>query len=176
MELDRWAGRAMATLHEELRDDAEWTAMLEPRAMRSHAVHLAIFIEPFLTYVLEGKKSVESRFSARQCPPFRKVAAGDIILLKAASGPVLGVCQVAKAWFFDLHTVPLETIRSRFAKSICATDDAFWRSREKAEYATLLQLRLVRGVSPMPCPKRDRRGWVILNRLDRGQLALPGTV
>jgi hypothetical protein len=158
-------------MRRELRSDPHWSKALEPLGRWPFAVHLAIFVEPFLSYVLTGRKSVESRFSTMRCAPFGRVAVGDIILLKAASGPVKGVCEVADAWYFDLRSVPLRNLRERFSEAICATDDDFWRSREKCEYATLLKLRSVREVSPMPCPKRDRRGWVILH--GERQLPLP---
>jgi hypothetical protein len=171
MNLTVWATDAVRHIRQELRGDAQWTTALGPAA-RAARIHLAVFVEPFLSYVFDGSKSIESRFSTNQCAPFRRVAPGDVILLKAASGPVRGICAVSKAWFFDLRTVPLSTLRERYAESICATDDGFWRSREKADFATLMKLRWVRELPPMTCPKRDRRGWVILDG-NREQLALP---
>lgn len=171
MELAQWTPVAIRQIRHELRDDAHWNKALGVQPGRL-AVHLAIFVEPFLTYVLQGKKSIESRFSTRQCAPFGRVSVGDVILLKAASGPVKGICEVAKAWFFDLDAVPLSNLRERFADRICATDDDFWLAREKADYATLLKLRSVREVSPLSCPKRDRRGWVVLDGV-RDQIRLP---
>lgn len=162
MELADWAMYAVEHMQRELQRDARWSKTLTAEPTATRTVHLAVFVEPFLTFVLEGKKSIESRFSTRQCAPFRRVSIGDIVLLKEASGPVRGICEVAKTWYFDLETMPLADVRERFANGICATDDAFWRAREKADYATLLKLRSVRRVSPIRCPKRDRRGWVVL--------------
>jgi hypothetical protein len=174
MELAAWATGAVRQILEELRGDARWSKALAPdgRLDPPRSVHLAVFVEPFLSYILDGSKTVESRFSVKQCAPFRRVAVGDIILLKAASGPVRGICEVSKTWYFELGSVPLADLRERFAESICATEDEFWHAREKAEYATLLKLRWVRELPPMSCPKRDRRGWVILHGA-RSQVALP---
>jgi hypothetical protein len=174
MDLAAWAAGAVRQIRQDLRGDAHWRETLASvgQSASPRRVHLAVFVEPFLSYVLDGAKSVESRFSTKQCAPFRRITSGDIILLKAASGPVKGICQVAKTWFFDLRSVSLASLRERFAESICATGDEFWRARERAEYATLLKLRWVRELSPMACPKRDRRGWVILNG-ERNQLVLP---
>jgi len=172
MELSDWGVRAVEHLQHELRRDHRWSKTLAPALEPSRKVHLAVFVEPFLAYVLEGKKSIESRFSTRQCAPFRRVSIGDIVLLKEASGPVRGVCEVAKTWFFDLDSMPLAEVRERFAVDICATDDDFWRARDKADYATLLKLRSVRKVTPLRCPKRDRRGWVVLSNTQK-QLTLP---
>ena len=171
MDLAAWTMGALRHIRQELRGDSQWNTVLAPTA-RAQRIHLAVFVEPFLTYVLDGSKSIESRFSTKQCAPFRRVAPGDVILLKAASGPIRGICAVAKTWFFDLRAVPLSTLRARYAESICATEDSFWRSREKADFATLIKLRWVRELRPMTCPKRDRRGWVVLDG-NRDQLALP---
>lgn len=163
MDLVHWGAEALQHLAPELQGDPHWRGLRPQGGERSPALHLAIFVEPFLSYVLDGSKSIESRFSTRQCAPFRRVAAGDIILLKAASGPVKGICQVDRTWFFDLRAVSLATVRDRFAEGIRAVDDGFWKQRESAEYATLLKLRCVREINHVACPKRDRRGWVILN-------------
>ena len=172
MELTSWAIGAVGQIRKELRDDDRWRDALSSSHLNLHRVHLAVFVEPFLSYVLSGVKSIESRFSTKQCAPFRRVAAGDIILLKAASGPVKGICSVAKTWFFDLRSTPLGRLRERFAESICATEDAFWVARRNAEYATLIEIESVRTLSEFSCPKRDRRGWVVL-RGDSGQATLP---
>lgn len=171
MDLATWATEALHHIRQELRADGQWKSVLAPRT-RAERIHLAVFVEPFLSFVLDGSKSIESRFSTKRCAPFRRVAPGDIILLKAASGPVRGICTVAKAWFFDLRLVPLSTVRERYAESICATDDGFWQARERSDFATLMKLRWVRELPPLTCPKRDRRGWVVLDS-SRDQLALP---
>src|SRR4029077_16030744 len=47
--------------------------------------------QPFLSLVLNGPKTVESRFSRNRCAPFGEVEGGDIILLKEVSGPIRGI-------------------------------------------------------------------------------------
>ena len=34
---------------------------------------------------------------------------------------------------------------------------------QQAGYASLIELNELRIVNPIPCPKRDRRGWVVLH-------------
>ena len=170
MDLGSWTGVAVREIRQSLQDDSYWSRKLHGAAGPMN-VHLAILVEPFLGYLLDGTKTVESRFSTRQCAPFRRVETGDIVLLKSASGPVKGICEVSRTWFFDLRSVPLGDIRTRFGEALCA-DAAFWKARAHAEYATLLGVKAVRVVPPLVCPKRDRRGWVVLaNR--RGQVQLP---
>ena len=89
------------------------------------AVHLAIFVEPYLKFILEGRKTVESRFSSRRCAPYQKVQVGDILLLKRSSGPVVGLCEVASVWFYRLDPESWDNIKKEFAQDLCIQDPRF---------------------------------------------------
>lgn len=168
--LARMAGNHMkGTVIEQIRDavevDSYWPPYLDELVMTqppSVSVHLGIFAEPYLQYVLDGTKTVESRFSVRPCPPYRQVADGDILLLKQVGGPIVGLCQIGTVWFYDLAPETLCELRSEFAGALCAQDPDFWTHREGASFATLMQLGQVREVDPIQIEKRDRRGWVVL--------------
>lgn len=127
----------------------------------SIGIHLAIFAEPYLSMVLSGKKTIESRFSRNRCAPYGEIGDGDIILIKEVSGPICGVTLARRTWCYDLVAEPIERIRSRFGAGICA-DEAFWDSRADSLYATLIELDATASIAPMYCDKRDRRGWVSL--------------
>ena len=168
----------------QLRADAAWKhdadTLSKPRRQKRN-VHLAVFVEPFLEYVLSGRKTVESRFSSVRFPPFKRVARGDLVLLKASGGPVVGVCEVGAAWFYELEQESWSTIRREFARALCAEDPEFWQSREHAEYATLMYISRVKRLEPIKWPKRDRRGWVVLRAseaelLPFGEAAMGHTV
>ncbi len=170
MDFDRWTSSALSQIRRELRGDSHWDAKLS--GQDGSSVHLAVLVEPYLSYVLDGSKTIESRFSSRQCAPFGRVRTGDVVLLKGASGPVKGLFEVARTWSFDLRTAPLAEIRAKFGNELRADDD-FWEARSAAEYATLLRVRAVRAVTPMACPKKDRRGWVVLtDRREQLDLAI----
>jgi ASC-1-like (ASCH) protein len=124
-------------------------------------LHLAVLAEPFLSFVLNGRKTIESRFTRTRCAPFDQIRQGDIILLKQVGGPVCGLVLAKQTWFFDLHHLPIETIREQYGESICA-DDAFWALKRDAAYATLIELAEPVSIDAIPCKKRDRRGWVAL--------------
>ncbi len=135
------------------------------------ALHLAILVEPYLQFILDGKKTVESRFSTRRFAPYNRVDKGDVVLLKQSSGPIVGVCQVAYAWFYQLDPESWRTIREDFAAALCAQDPDFWKEREAASFATLMRIRHVKSIEPIKFAKRDRRGWVVLHE-SSGQLQL----
>lgn len=124
-------------------------------------LHLAIFAEPFLSLVLAGRKTVETRLSRNRCAPFGEVGEGDVILIKEVAGPIRGVGLAKTAWFFDLALEPLDRLKERFGAGICAGED-FWHARRGAAYATLIELAEAATIDPLSCDKRDRRGWVTL--------------
>lgn len=124
-------------------------------------IHLAIFAEPFLSMVLSGEKTIESRFSRSRCAPYGEIDDGDIILLKEVAGPICGLALARQIWCYDLGTEPIDRIRRRFGAGIRAEDE-FWSSRADALYATLIELGVPASIAPVSCVKRDRRGWVSL--------------
>lgn len=133
-------------------------------------MHLAVFVEPFLTAVLEGRKTIESRFGVHRRPPYLSIAPDDYILIKRSGGPVVGLALAKTADFYQLSPTVLADIRERFAYQLYALDEEFWESRAGKQYATLIELDEPTEIRPMPFPKRDRQGWVII---DRGAKAEP---
>src|SRR5437867_4139305 len=82
------------TLLRAVKGHAFWEARLRGLCTdkrTAFSLHLAVLLEPYLGYVLEGRKTVESRFSAVRCPPYRRVQSGDVVLLKSSGGPVEGI-------------------------------------------------------------------------------------
>ena len=139
-------------------------------ALPSCGIHLAVFVEPFLEYVLDGSKTVESRFSVNRCAPFGKVSEGDAVLLKRASGPVVGIARVRTVWSYELDESSWAVIRNRFAKALRAQDPEFWLRRRGASYATLMLMDQVLALEPVKWEKRDRRGWVVLRSVGESSL------
>lgn len=159
--LPRWP-----TLVEEMlsavQGDIFWEDRLAALACTTVGLHLAIFVEPYLSYLLEGRKTVESRFATRRCAPYQRVQYGDLVLLKRSGGPILGLCEIADIWFYQLDPASWRTIRQEFAQALCAQDPAFWQARQAASFATLMRVSAARRLTPIRCPKRDRRGWIVL--------------
>ena len=126
-------------------------------------VHLAVFNPPYLEYILDGRKTVESRFSVVRCAPFEQVVAGDVMLLKTAAGPITGLCVIDRVWFYSLEPDTWDEIRQTFTDMLCAHDPDFWKSRERARYASLMRVGRPTRLEPFDCAKRDRRGWVVMS-------------
>jgi ASC-1-like (ASCH) protein len=123
-------------------------------------VHLGVFVEPFLEAILDGRKTIESRFGLHRCTPFQRVQRGDTILLKRSGGPVVGLALAGDATYYTLDTEVLEHLRDRFATQLFAEDDEFWAARAEKRFASLIEIDDIVKIETMTVDKRDRRGWV----------------
>lgn len=129
----------------------------------SRTIHLAVFIEPFLQFVLDGTKTVESRFSMYRCAPYQAVEPGDALLLKKSAGPIIAVAEVSKVWYYELDSKAWHTIKTRFGPLLRIEDPTFWQRKASSCFATLMHLERVEQFRPVACSKKDRRGWVVLD-------------
>jgi hypothetical protein len=83
----------LSDLRVDLAKDRFWTRYLSVQNEKRFTLHLGIFREPYLTSIMEGKKTIETRFAKRSCAPYKRIAAGDIIVLKRAAARIVGVCM-----------------------------------------------------------------------------------
>lgn len=171
VELDRCA--LLTALARDL-EDSGWRARLEDLQGRSvdGALHLAVMQEPFLTLLLQGRKTIESRFSVNRVSPYGDVCAGDVLALKAQSGPIVGLALVEHVAFYELEPATWRELQERFARPLCAEEPGFWDARARARYATLMRVVDTRTVAPLAVAKRDRRGWVRLGPRSTAQQQL----
>jgi len=131
---------------------------------KSFNIHIAVFIEPFLTYLLNGKKQWESRFSINNCAPYKRVSKDDIIFIKKAGGPIVAIGEIEDVWFLKLNKNSFHELKENYSKLLCIEDPLFWEAKNLAEYATLIHLKNVKTINPIEIEKRDRRGWIVLKK------------
>ena len=159
-----WLDYLISGLERDLGDDWRWAEVIADLKLSSgvRSVHMGVFIEPFLRYILDGSKTIESRFGSTRRVPYKSVHEGDIILLKKSGGPVCGVCKVDQVWCYELDPDSRRMIKQRYAEALCADDPNFWREKASASYVTLMAISDARSLGAMAIPKRDRRGWVMI--------------
>lgn len=127
--------------------------------------HLAIFKGEGAEKILSGKKTVESRFSKRKNPPYGAISAGDLVYIKPSGKDIIGQFRVKKVIFFDgLEADDIKEIRGKYGSKL-AVDEVYWKGKKEAKYATLIFIGEVDPfiTSPLKFPKKDLRGWVVLN-------------
>ena len=142
-----------------------WTRKLRAASIGHVGLHLGVFSEPYLTHILNGRKTVESRFGATRRPPFQKVEGGDILLLKKSSGPIVAIAHVTDVWYYELGRLGFESVIERFGPALCLEEE-FIRTKSCSAFATLIRLDHVQGLKDVKVDKRDRRGWVVLRQRD----------
>lgn len=142
-------------------DDTFWHSYFSVESR--HSIHLAVFVEPYLTFLMNGSKTVESRFSTNKCAPYMSVNEGDAILIKKSGGPVVGICHASYVWNYKLNRTSLGEIKRLFSSSLCIDDEDFWISKKNSVYATLIKVDHIKSIVPFVVPKRDRRGWVVVS-------------
>jgi hypothetical protein len=124
--------------------------------------HLAVMTGQYLDRLLDGTKTIESRFTRHRIAPFECVTDGDVIFFKPAAGPITAVGLAGPVQHLDLDKVPLQQIADQYGEAIAPADASFWTDRAAARYATLVAMLDVVKTGPVPVRKRDRRGWVVL--------------
>ena len=132
--------------------------------------HLAILTPGWIDLILDGSKTIESRFTKVRCAPFRKVHEGDSVYLKESGGLVKGMFHVAEVETFE----NLNRSGIYQAINMSGADRLFFirllrnfSTPEKwltAKHATLIHVSdPIAFDDPFPFPKRDPRAWVVLD-------------
>lgn len=140
----------------------------EPSHKTTPKTHLAIFTQPYLDLILEGKKTIESRFSMDRRAPYGKVSTGDIIIMKESGGLVKGEFTAGIVQFIELKKdgKGMKKCKS-FSKKICSNKDKnFWNDRVEKKFATLIQVTNPKKYDPSrKCkekPNKSMAGWFVL--------------
>lgn len=141
---------------------ASWTANVFAGLRPS--THLAVMTGHYLDRLLDGTKTIESRFTRNRVAPFEQVASGDIIFFKPAGGPITAVGLAGAVQHLDLGIVTLRQVAEQYGAAIAPADASFWTDRAASRYATLVTMQDVIPTEAVPIHKRDRRGWVVLSR------------
>lgn len=127
--------------------------------------HLAIFKGEAGEKILQGKKTIESRFSRAKSVPFGAVGSGDLVYIKPSGKDIIGEFRVRKVIFFDgLSPKDLDYIKKEYGEGL-AVEENYWEGKANSKYGTLIFIgdssRFI--TSPIRIPKSDLRGWVVLN-------------
>lgn len=144
--------------------------------------HLAILTPGWSELILDGSKTIESRFTKVRCAPFGKVHVGDRVYLKESGGLVKGMFTVAKVETFEnlslrqIHDIYKENKEAIFASSFPVEVSGFpisYDPPEKwlaAKHATLIHVSdPIAFENPYAYHQQGRSAWLVLDApLQRG--------
>ena len=124
--------------------------------------HLVILKKPYLEAILDGSKTIESRFTMTRRAHFGRVLPGDKLFLKESSGPVCAVATASVVKNFEnLTPQQIIEIKQQYNHHIRGSDE-YWRSKADCRFGLLVWLKDVEPIEPVRIRKRDWRGWVVL--------------
>lgn len=158
----KWKDKLISSFIKQLGNNNKLTHLLKNEKIK---IHLAVFKEPFSSLIFSKTKTIESRFSINNIPPFKVVQKGDIILIKKSGGFVCGFFQAGKVINFqDVTPREISVIKNKYNTSICGSyETGFWEKRKKSKYITLIEIKNINTVEPFAIAKKDRRAWVVIN-------------
>ena len=136
-------------------------------SMRSH---LAIFSERSIKQILDGKKTIETRFSQKRIAPFGQIGIGDLVYIKPPGKEIVGQFKVKKVISIEgLDNTDLEGIKSKYGSLVSigeqTLDKKFFESHKNARYGSIIFIGSVEEfiVAPIKISKSDLRGWMVLD-------------
>ena len=142
--------------------EKELAKRLSPEQMgqiKSVNLHLGIFTEPYLSYMLDGRKIIESRFSKNRIAPYHQMTKDDVVIIKQSGGPIVGLMTLQKVLYFDLTIDSISKIREKYEACLCV-DDTFWESKKECRYATLMVIDQIMKVTPFSIRKKGMQSWI----------------
>lgn len=138
----------------------EQLSIKELTKIKNTSLHLGVFTEPYLTYMLEGKKTIESRFSKNKIMPYNQISKEDIVIVKKSSGNVIAYFTIKEVLFFNLNETSIDEIKAKYNKQLCV-DESFWINKSSSNYATLIMINKVARLKPFHIDKKGMQTWVI---------------
>jgi ASC-1-like (ASCH) protein len=126
--------------------------------------HLVILKKTYIDAILNGRKTVESRFYPTKQKWLSQVDPGDKLFLKASSGPVMATATVETVKNFDnLDALQIEELKKRYNRQILG-DEQFWQEKSNSKFGILCWLKDVGPITPRFIHKADWRAWVVLTK------------
>jgi ASC-1-like (ASCH) protein len=125
--------------------------------------HLVILRKEYVEAILDGRKTIESRFTMNRRAYWEKILYGDRLFIKQSSGLVCATAEVTKVRYYEgLTPERIEQIKKKYNHLILGEDE-YWRSKRGCRYGVLVWLGKVKPIEPIWIDKRDWRAWVVLS-------------
>jgi hypothetical protein len=127
-------------------------------------VHVAILRAEYLSMILDGRKTIESRLTRTPMPPFDRIKSGERIFFKQSSGPYRATAIAGDVRCERLAgPTQVAALQARFNDAICGAAD-YWHLKRDARFATLVSLQQVQATDQGPriAPSQGM-AWFVLD-------------
>lgn len=135
----------------------------EYEKIKSKNIHLGVFSEPCLTFMLEGKKTIESRISKKRIAPYDRINKDDIVVVKQSGGRVVAYFTIKEIKFINLNEIPIDEIKNKYNDELCVSEE-FWEEKRDSSYATLMFIEHLVKVEPFKINKKGMQTWIVLEK------------
>jgi ASC-1-like (ASCH) protein len=136
--------------------------------------HLVILKRLYVEAILEGRKTIESRFTMNRRAYWRKILYGDRLFIKQSSGPVCATAKVTKVRYYEgLTAEKIERLKIQYNRQILGTDE-YWKSKSNCRYGVMVWVSEAKPIEPILINKRDWRAWVVLSEKEHFGLLKQG--
>ena len=126
-------------------------------------IHIAILKPDLLQAILDGRKTVESRLTKQQRPPWGCIAPGERIFLKVSAGPFRATAVAGRVREHDgLTPKKVDRLRQKWDRWVCG-DDAYWSWKRDSRFACFVELLDVEPLSVGPQYQvQHMKAWYVL--------------
>ncbi|MBW3004549.1 ASCH domain-containing protein [Candidatus Woesearchaeota archaeon] len=130
--------------------------------------HLAILSKKWklLDLILNGQKTIESRWYQTRRTPWDNIKKGDTIFLKNSGEPVTAKAEVSKVLQFDLKQTTPEQILKIYGKRICINSS---KGLENKNYCILIFLKNPKRIPPFNINKSgygNMSAWITVPNIN----------
>ncbi|MBE6124062.1 MAG: hypothetical protein E7184_00770 [Erysipelotrichaceae bacterium] len=113
--------------------------------------------------VLNGTKTIESRWSMNKIVPFEKIKNDEIIYLKETGKDVSTIAKVDRVEFYCLTESKVKELVDVYGEKIGIDDkEAFYQKNKNKKYGTLIWLKDVKNIESFKVKKSYGSGWLII--------------
>ncbi|MCG8507762.1 MAG: ASCH domain-containing protein, partial [Rhodospirillales bacterium] len=128
------------------------------------SIHVAILKPKYIAMMLDGRKTIESRFMKVRMPPLDCLRKGERLFIKASAGPFMATAIANHVEQFEnLTHERFDALHKRYIKQI-GGEPAYWQSKRNARFAVLAHLGDVEPLDVGPTyAKNGWRAWHVLD-------------
>ena len=132
--------------------------------------HIAILKKGPLDMILNGSKTIESRWSLKKIVPFKKVNVGDVVYMKKTGGLVVARFRVNKVEYFEYLSIKkILEIYTKYGSQIGMIEDSVKKLYNK-KYCSLFWISELERVVPFDIYK-DGYGimsaWICVDDIEK---------
>ena len=122
--------------------------------------HIVILKKKYLNLILEGKKTIESRWAVHKTLPYGRVNIDDTLYLKETGGDVVASARVSDVKTFALDSDMVDYIIDTYGEDICINKEN--KERYNKKYCTLIWVSDVKSIEPFKVKKSYGSGWMLM--------------